>query len=210
MRERGMQVADYKIPPNLSINEFTGELTWNIQDIHHPDIVTGEYAVAVRVIQMHDNRVVGFMIRDFQIILRDGEPEGAVIEDSNISETGRVYTPEGDSTNIKILAFGFLPEEDTIILYSDLAGTDAIQLETYDSSTSEGPIQLVNLTFRNQPSIVRDAPYFATVRIRFDELNVIDLNYIFYTNKNDPGPPPPGSDAWIRWHDDWFLDVSSE
>jgi hypothetical protein len=148
------------------------------------------------------NEIVGYMIRDFQIILEDRESEsGQVSDDPNVGEDGRIYTPDGQTTSVEIIAFDDFDNDFTISVFSELVNSDAFQVEI-DSTNSGNPAKIVTLTFHNTPEMVRDLPYPVIVRFQFDQFSVTDLSYLFYTKDIQPEIPPiVGTEKIVTVHE---------
>jgi hypothetical protein len=186
-RAKNATVTNYTLPENFEINSFNGLITWDTK--FNGAYTAGEYGFAVRVWQFDlEGVVIGYITRDFQVILEDGTSDGEIVDNVDLDENNRIYVPEDNTFELKVVATA--TETDNVMLsaYSELS-EDVFQFTTYDSTTDEGiSLKAAKLVVQNSNEIVRDLPYVITIRSRFESDGTVlanDLNYLFYTKDTE-------------------------
>lgn len=124
------------------------------------------------------------MLRDFQIILVDGEPGGMISDNVSLDENNRLFLPEESSKTIKVFYEPNVSENTTISAFSTLSeNSEVFSFSTYDSVGAD--IKVGVLTLASNSTITRDNPYIVTVRgthrIENNTMFASDAVYMFYT-----------------------------
>jgi hypothetical protein len=194
-RERNSTVINYKFPGNFSIDPYTGLMTWDTKFMEQ--YLQGEYAFAVKVIQLDTNRdTVGYMFRDFQIILHDQDAASDLqVSGLNADEHGRTFIPESGKAKIKITATAAAIEEIGVTVVSELLHLpNGTTLNSYDSAANGALYKVVKLDITHLPALTRDQPYAVSMRFTFKSATrpfTRDATFLFYTKEIDAEPPPP-------------------
>jgi hypothetical protein len=182
-RDRGTAVNGYIRPGNLAINYLTGLLTWDteLSGSSQP----GEYNFAVQVNQHtkvgETYTKTGFVRIDFQVIVNGDVENPVFIQDNQeLDEYSRLLVP-GD-TEKKIKFFFESAASSTLEVFSELAGTEALSFETYDSTHEESNFKVGMITLTPHAAVVRENPYLITVRANSGALGA-DINYLIYTEE---------------------------
>jgi len=172
-KQRGIQVENYVLPnnprfggttedgsgnPAFRINTLTGVMEWDT-----PAMV-GEYTVAVRVDEWRKidgvYEKIGFVVRDFQIIIEDPEnsrPELDIPANQCLSSTEPINaTISANDPDEDTLQIAFLSE---IFENGSTAEISVSSLDTLFENTS------IDLTWEPTPAQVRDRPYFVHFRL---------------------------------------------
>ena len=94
-------VVNYIFPENYSLNSSSGLVIW---DGKFKSLATaGEFAFAVRVVQKDEaGNTLGYIQRDFQIILAESEAEITIADDQSLAANRQVFVGAGLSKRIKI------------------------------------------------------------------------------------------------------------
>jgi hypothetical protein len=188
--EIGQDVFNFKLPEAFSINQFNGMITWDskFQDI---SFQVGEYIYAVKVYQIKDSHVIGYTIRDFQIILEDGDFGDTISDNRDLDENNRIYVGTGNSFTFKV----FAEDSDATSLeaFSELSGhSNSFSFTSYDSTHETKNIKVGVVSITSSPELLRDNPYAIVVRGHYkSDKYAKDLGYLFYTKDIEiPGLPP--------------------
>lgn len=186
LRNKSIAVNNYRLPESFKINPHNGLITWDTRYLD--GYYAGEYLFAIKI---HLSKYIDgnlyrlcTMLRDFQIILVDGEPGGEISDNVTLDENSRIYLPQGSSKTIKVFYEPNLQPSTTLSAFSTLAeNSDALSFTTYDSSTAN--IKVGVLTLTSHASIIRDNPYIITVRgthrIENNLMYASDIVYMLYT-----------------------------
>lgn len=179
--DRDLPVQNYRLPENLSIDPISGLLTWDTK--FQGDYILGEFSFAVKTYQLRDGKLVGYMVRDFQIVVTDGEDGGEIIKGGEY-ENGRVYTPENSTTKLRVEAGSKVNAIDLKIT-SELEGSSANFSYTIEDSVHEDMFyKVAKILYTNSADIVRSNPYIITARATFDGMDENirkDLVYVIAT-----------------------------
>jgi hypothetical protein len=184
-RGRDEEVINYRLPENFSINPFSGLITWDGK--FNGTARAAEYAFAVKVMQMDDhNNVVGFFVRDFQIILSEASIDVEIDDNVEADENNAVYVPESDSLEFKVLINASGVDDLEIKTFSELSDTeDAFAMEVYDTVVEAHDVSKVaRLKLTNTQDIRRADPYAIVVRVLQTVNGDIfshDVTYLFKT-----------------------------
>ncbi|MBX2961366.1 MAG: T9SS type A sorting domain-containing protein [Cyclobacteriaceae bacterium] len=186
LREKGLIVSNYRLPDNFKVNPHNGLITWDTKYLD--GYYAGEYLFAVKI---HLSKYIDgnlyrlcTMLRDFQIILVDNEPEGILSDNSSLDENNRIYLSEGSNETIKVFYEPNTSENTTLNAYSALSeNPDVFSFTTYDSAGAD--IKVGVLTLTSNSTIIRDNPYIITVRgahrIESNLMYAADVVYMLYT-----------------------------
>lgn len=183
LRSKQTTVDNYQLPDETSLNLYNGLVTWEgmFLGMARP----GEYLLAVKVFQLDGDEVVGYVLRDIQIIAEgDSQIESGISDNRDLDENNRIYVEQGNTYKIKIFAEG----DGEITLQSFSAfdfqeEPEVVSFETYDSLNGEMKVGLLTIT--PDAASVRDNPYVISVRGGFGNPSGAyynsDINYLFYT-----------------------------
>lgn len=188
-QNRHLPVAGYIIPGNLAVNPFNGLITWD--GIFQGLPTVGEFTIAVKTYQFYEGVMVGYVLRDVQIILDYAEVEGEISDDQEPEPNGRIFVDENQTREIQISATSTVNEV-ALEAFSSL-GPDNYSFEVSEAQgQATGTIKLTSTA-----AIVRDNPYMITVRATMGGL-ARDINYLVYTKDIQPTEPVVlGSDEGV-------------
>jgi hypothetical protein len=176
-------VLNYKFPENLAVNPFSGLLTWDGKFNGMP--LVGEYAVAIAIYQIRDNAIVGYSVRDFQVILADVEKKLTMSDNVDLNENNRIHTPVNTTFRLKVFAEEENAGDIKLEVFSKLTNfPGALTFETYDSINDTKKIKAGVLTINATEDILRDNPYPVIVRAVSNKNQLKkekDLSYLFYS-----------------------------
>jgi hypothetical protein len=175
-------VSVYSQPHNLSINNYSGLVTW---DTNMAGFVTGEYLFAVRVSQIDAHgKQAGYITRTFMIELEDTNSD-LTAATSIIEPNNKVYVAIGSNRTVRaIVSDNSQADEVRWDVYLDDKIADHAVFTQYDSVAGPAKIKVGILTLSSDASIVRDNPYSITLRgtsIKATEAHSTDISYIFFT-----------------------------
>jgi hypothetical protein len=177
-------VEGYIFPGDVNVNAFNGLLTWN--GLFGNQEVIGEYLFAAKVSQFDDSELIGYVIRDIQVILTDEEVGINVSDDFEANQNRSFHLEPNETKTIKFWASQEAGYQTEFSIFSEL--TDGYTVETYDSLN--GAIKVGVLTVTNSPELDRRNPYIISVRAskrgaQQDAIYFIDFNYTFYTREDE-------------------------
>ncbi|HYG40843.1 MAG TPA: T9SS type A sorting domain-containing protein [Cytophagales bacterium] len=181
------------IPQELSINPFSGNIIWN-----QPG-KTGEYSIAVKVSEFRNGRLVGYSVRDFQIVITESDYyiEIEKVDTVKLKEFNVIDLEEGEPLELKVrLKNSPLYINLKLEAYSELLIDENAAFETYDSAD----YKLGKFSFEFDSTLIRDNPYIITFMgslINPIGVSRKDLTYILnpqkgkiFNYKTEPGVPP--------------------
>jgi hypothetical protein len=192
-RARNEDVANYRIPENFSLNEFNGLLAWDGK--FNGTALTAEYAFAVKVIQTdEDNNVIGYLIRDFQIILSEASIDIDIDDNAETDDNNAIFIPESESVDVKVLVQASGVDELQIKTFSELSGNENALAVQVNDTTVEGHdfSKVVRMKLTNTQEIRRPVPYSIVLRaLQIVNGNMFsqDITYLFETEEA-PAPEP--------------------
>ncbi|MEO7989079.1 MAG: T9SS type A sorting domain-containing protein [Chryseolinea sp.] len=177
--EINQDVQNFKLPESFSINQFNGVITWNskFQGLFR----AGQYAYAVKVYQIKDNHVIGYTIRDFQIILDDDNFSSPISDNRDLDENNRIYIPTGNTYTFKVFAED--SEVTSLEVFSELSShSNLFSFTSYDSTHDTQNIKVGVVSVTSSAELLRDNPYAIVVRGHYRSGTFRkDLGYLFYT-----------------------------
>jgi hypothetical protein len=186
-------VANYFLPETMEINEYNGQLTWDGMINGH--LAYGELAVAVHIYQYHQGKRIGYMTRDFQIIVSEDTQSPMLGLKEKLDENNALHLAADEEASLKIIAqydaFNG-PEEIALTAFSELADQPSnFTFVTYDSVPG---IKVGVLTLRGSESLERDNPYNVVIRstgiVSFEPFEQKDISLLIYTTETALPPPP--------------------
>lgn len=193
--ERSTNVLEYVVPENFAIDAVSGLLTWDTK--FWGEYPVGEYAFAVRIYQIKDNKIVGYMLRDFQLIILESPIENVML-DGGAQSNKRVLVREGTTTEFRVVAGAADAKALEVTVKSELEKFPESFSYTIEDSTHEArQFKVAKITVTNNPAIIRDTPYIISVRSvfgdRYYERTAKDLTYVIATRDISPVQPtlPP-------------------
>ncbi len=177
--EVDQDVLVYKLPDTFTINQFNGLISWDTQfeEFSRP----GEYGFAVKLYQIQDDHIVGYVIRDFQIILEDADFSGTISDNRDLDENNRIYIPSEDTYTFKVFAED--SEVTSLEAFSELSGHDnSFSFTSYDSTHGIQNIKVGVVSVTSSAELLRDNPYAIVVRGQYRSGKFSkDSGYLFYT-----------------------------
>lgn len=172
-------VAGFVLPESFTINQFNGVITWDskFQGFFH----TGEYTFAVKVYQIKDEQIIGYTVRDFQIILEDGNSGGRISDNRDLDENNRIYVPSEGTYTFKVFAED--SEVTSLEAFSELSShSNSFSFTSYDSTNGTQNIKVGVVSVTSSAEILRDNPYAIVVRGHYKSGKYNkDSGYLFYT-----------------------------
>jgi hypothetical protein len=184
-QDRGVPVANYKIPDDFSINPFNGLVTWGTK--YQNQFTNGEYSYAVKISQYKASKPVGYMIVDVQLIVDDVAAIMSLTDGITLDTNNRIYLAEENETKFKVIAQGENVDSVGLDILSELVYPEPgspISFNEYDSVSADKKIKVGVITINANSSLVRDNPYAITVRASYHgDHNVYhkDISYLLYT-----------------------------
>ncbi len=189
---RSVFVDGYQLPENIHINPYTGLITWDTK--FKNSYAVGEFLFTVKIIQINDGQIAGFILRDFQVIVADLESQSTINDNKDLDENGRIFIPEESEYTLKIFAENSSAENIELSAYSELTTIpELLSFETYDSVNDSRQIKVGVLKLTSTLSIVRDNPYAIVIRSKSiinGQYFYKDVGYLLYT-KDVELPPIP-------------------
>ena len=179
MKAKNTPVSNYLRPENISVNYYNGQLEW---DGKFSGMATaGEFSFAVRVDQlMDDGTLIGYKIRDFQVIVVDSNVEMGMADNVDLNGNNKIFLENEGDAEIQINAIATGATSVSLDAVTELTSSDNFTFETVASSQTAvtGYIRL-----KNTSTIVRDNPYHIVVRMTAhgDKNYFRDISYLFYT-----------------------------
>jgi len=187
-QDRYSPVQNYRLPENLSINPFTGLITWDTK--FNNQYIAGEYAVNIRVSLYKEMDGEYYRVctvsKDIQIILED-VPEGVNFStNTELDENGRIYIPTNGSKTVKFFFEKInTPSPIELSAYSELSeNSSAFSFTSYDSVTAPN-IKVGVFTLTSRPDINRENPYLIIVRGKYGNF-AKDIPILFFTQDLQP------------------------
>ncbi len=184
--DHNVYLSNYRIPENFSIDPISGLISWDSKFNGLPAV--GEFAFAVSTYQIRDGKLVGYMVRDFQIIVEDKVDSGDGIN-GGVFENDRVYTPENSTVHLRVDA-GSTANEIDLEITSELDNYPVnFSYDIEDSVHTNTNYKVAKILFTNTPAIDRTNPYIITARATFtgpqgitkkDIVYVVATKDIFY------------------------------
>jgi hypothetical protein len=183
-QEQQSNVVDYQLPENFDLNLYNGLITWDTEFKGIP--ATGEFAFAIKVIQVNnDGELVGYVTRDFQIILTEQDFSASFSDNAALDENNRIYVPENNTSQLKVFAIGEEVESVSMTVESELLNYDnALAVQLYDSTSGNQKIKVGVLSLQTVSELVRENPYAINIRMKISKSGDVffqDTNYLFYT-----------------------------
>jgi hypothetical protein len=194
---RQTTVIDYVMPESYRLNRKTGLITWDSK--FNGNDIAGEYLFAARI-EQYDTvngkfRRVGYMYRDFQIILEDRSGlTGGRIDDNLADEHNDIVAlDDTESRVLKLLAIKTTGYSAYFTLKTDMP-EEFYSFETYDSTHEDQSILVGKLQVTNDPSIARIAPFVFSIRTTFTNnvgwIYLADQSYAIETREFVPAEGP--------------------
>jgi hypothetical protein len=182
-------VSGYKVPNGLVLNDLSGVLTW--ADAGNT-IGVGEYLFGTKVIQVQNQRVIGYSFRDIQIVLLDSDEKGRLFIEEELNDDNAIIVEQGESFSVRLLTES-LEAATELEAFSDMQNnTSNYSFSVHDSISGSTFYKVGVLKINTTQEIVRDNPYPIVVRASFktaDEIYFKDLNLLLYTKNVVPSPP---------------------
>ena len=178
-QSRHESVLNYKFPENISLDPISGLLTWDTEfQGFYP---AGEFSFAVRILQIKDNRIVGYIVRDFQLILTDSMDEEPLLEGSEM-QNERTYIPEDNTLELTVVAGSSSTSDIALEIFSELDEfPDNFSYTVKDSVHNDTTLKVAKLSITNDEAVIRDNPYLIVARAKFDHKTRKDLTFIIAT-----------------------------
>ncbi len=179
--DKNQNVVNYKLPASFKINQFNGLISWDTE--FFGNYLVGEYTFSVKVHQIKDSERIGYVIRDFQIILEETDFNGIISDSPNLDENNRIYLPKGDTFSFKVFAQD--SDAPSLEVFSELSShPNLFSFALHDSTQDNRNIKVGVVTVTSSEEILRDNPYAIVVRATYQNGGnkfQKDLGYLFYT-----------------------------
>jgi len=185
-RDKNARVDGYSFPGDVKINPFNGLITWD--GSFHDQHPVGEYLFTGRVSQFDGNVLMGYVVRDVQVIVEEKPFQIEIDDNLDADENNRIYLAPGTTKTVKVFVPHAPGDEVILFAYSDLGGN--LAFETYDSLN--GTLKVGAWTPTLSLDHERDQPYIITVRaLKKHTLGTCyrDINYTLYTRDIEPELP---------------------
>ena len=173
-------ITNYQFPDNLTINSWSGEITWN-----RPTML-GRYALAFEVTEYRQGEVIGKVMRDFPITTIPGAQTNFDITIQNrnefpINAANQIFTVPLMPVTIKVLATNAA----AIAVFSELL---VLSKNVSRQVTTTGTSVLYEFTITPEESLQRSLPYLITFRgISTDSVTQKDLTVTLYLRPQRAG-----------------------
>lgn len=184
----GYPIVGYTLPPSLnggslSINSFTGELSWTAS-------VTGNFVYTVICEEYRNGLKLGEIRRDMQfIVLQNGSlPSLSNLNNFSTDSNGIPFVESmaNNTVNLDLLVI----DSSSFFIAFDGIGEifdDSLNPMTYSISSSNNPYEKqFNLSWTPNPNNVRDNPYIITTRF-FNGTFSMDYTFFIYVNGDNTG-----------------------
>lgn len=189
LKEREASINPYHTPDSLSINVYNGLMTWD--GIFNNASHVGSYLFAARIYQYNGDNMIGYVVRDLQVILVDASPRGWITDTKALNENNRMVVPPNEEDSVKILFnmsdHSGVADVEVISELTNVPGV--ISYSTYDSTYQSGTLdvkaKVVKLKIKSIANIDRDFPYVITVRGTLLPNLSKDITYLLYTRDID-------------------------
>jgi hypothetical protein len=178
-------VNDFSIPSDFSVNQISGTIAWKTQA---GKTALGEYGFAVKVSQVKEGKILGYIVRDFQIILNESVPRGSIEAPQSPDANGRMFVPVGDSKKIKVRA-----ERDNstasnieIQIHSELQNfPGSLSYALRDSTSGIKVFKIAEIVITPGSQLLRDNPFLISIRVIFSNQagarGLQDITYPVFT-----------------------------
>jgi hypothetical protein len=205
LSDRRTPVLNFKLPENFSVNLHNGLIRWDGKFQGNPTV--GEYLFAVKIYIVKNDAIIGYVMRDYQIILDSDKVGGRIRTEQGSATDNRIYVPENETRSTKILLIPESTESVSYVIASELEKDVHYQTTMYDSTVNEKPSKVVKLDISNVGGIVRDNPFIISIRATFQNENFNsqkDRNFTVYTKDVSLGslptytPPPPDETVGVE------------
>jgi hypothetical protein len=216
LRGPNTPVTGYVLPDFIHLNAWTGALTYT-----NPD-VAGQYAFTVQVTEYRDKKAIGYLIRDFTVMVLP--PAVTFAQSLTVTPgAGISITPQNHifiSPN-QVLSLQALLEDDQadstrLQVYSDLfAKTNKLQV----TGSSSGNTKMLDISLEADPALQRDAPYLLVLRavsrkgriqqlFPQEDMHTQELGFWVYIGSDIvDGVRPPDSGQGLRLYPNPAADV---
>jgi hypothetical protein len=188
--DRNTVVSGFQTPEAFSVSPYTGLMTWDTR--FNGNVVAGEFLFAVKISQMAlvngKTQVVGYMIRDYQVIVEGGEENngGRVKPDR---ETTEIILEQDANTSFRIFAEHGADEDVDFDIRTELPAASYIS-EVYDSIHESSFFRVARISFQNSADLIRDNPFVVSVRTTFKHSGVVvhaaDVDFSLFTAGINP------------------------
>ena len=113
MQSNGMVIAGFNTPSDVSINPITGDLVWDVPPpIINTNLGEDEYNVCFEIIEWREGIIIGRVLRDMQITVKDCQndpPEISAIDTcvlANITLQDTIIATDANGDNMTLSANG--------------------------------------------------------------------------------------------------------
>lgn len=176
--------AGYEIPSGFRVNQFNGVVNWDGK--FHGETRPGRYVFNVRVTQLRNGNVAGYIVIDFEVSIRDNSSAIVVAHDLETDANDRLFLPPGDAASFRVFFRHDSDADASLKAYSEIP--KAVSLTTYDSASGNASIIVGVITLTHASSLTRENPYVITVRgsqLRHGVETAADVSLLFYTTDVD-------------------------
>lgn len=154
-------VQGYRLPGFVAINSHTGEL------LYTRPTAPGHYALAVKITEYRHQKAIGFLIRDFTIMVL--EQTAAFAQSltvspgagTSISAQNDIYVSPGQELLLEAVLADAQADTTRLEVYSDLLTTTE---KFRVSKNSSGTRKSISLQLEAEPTLKRQAPYLIVLR----------------------------------------------
>jgi hypothetical protein len=183
-------VIGYTQPASFNISEHLGMMTWDnvFQGAKHE----GEYLFTARIEQYQWTDagwlLMGYMYRDFQIILIDsGIDASGYVQDNLSDEENKLYSENSQNNSFRVFAYHESGETVTTAVKTELPSKN-IEITSYDSTHQDQNILVTKVSVSTTEDIVRNNPFLISTRSTFTNGELVyikDLNVVLFTSMVD-------------------------
>jgi hypothetical protein len=190
MSDRNTVVSGFQSPESFSVSPYTGLITWDTKFMG--SVVAGEFLFAVKISQFAlvngKTQVVGYMIRDYQVII-EGDEENSVGHVKADRETTEIMVEQDANTSFRIFAEHGTDEDVDFDIRTELP-VASYTSEVYDSIHESNFFRVARITFQNSTDVIRDNPFVVSVRTTFAHSGIVvhaaDVDFSLFTAGINP------------------------
>ncbi|QCK14447.1 T9SS type A sorting domain-containing protein [Mangrovivirga cuniculi] len=158
-------VPNYHFLDSLKINHVSGHLSWNgyVEDLLPQGLLDQrEFSAAIKVYQFDQfDNIVGYVIRDFNIITLENEP--VILNNGKINQF-EMHLGEGEVQTKEVLIEYIGGTVETQLISELFQYENNISYTIENSTVNDTTYHKIKITITNAEQISRDLPYIVSLR----------------------------------------------
>jgi hypothetical protein len=170
---------------SINVNYYSGHVTWDTKYDDLRGYQAGNFLFGVKVTQYDKKgKAVGTTLRTFQVILEDLSSE-IKLTNPIVDTNGKIFVENDKVKTLKVLLETNSSNDNWTIFYDSTVLRKNISFSQYDSSSGAKKFKVGVIKLNSSTDIIRDNPYFITLRAKSTSLNspilYKDVSYLFFT-----------------------------